>query len=39
MVDVMLNAFGGMIVLGVKPQMQKEFYATVNPYMRRMLKR
>jgi len=39
MVDVMLNAFGGMIVLGVKPQMQKEFYATVNPYMRRMLKK
>ena len=39
MVDVMLNAFGGMMVLGVKPQMQEEFYNSVNPYMRRMLKK
>ena len=39
MVDVMLNAFGGMMVLGVKPQMQEEFYSSVNPYMRRMLKK
>jgi SNF2 family DNA or RNA helicase len=39
MVDVMLNAFGGMMVLGVKPQMQDEFYNSVNPYMRRMLKK
>jgi len=39
MVDVMLNAFGGMMVLGVKPQMQDEFYKSVNPYMRRMLKK
>ena len=31
MVDVMLNAFGGMMVLGVKPQMQDEFYKSVNP--------
>lgn len=38
MVDVMLNAFGGMMVLGVKAQMQNEFYATINPRMRRMLK-
>jgi SNF2 family DNA or RNA helicase len=34
----MLNAFGGMMVLGVKPHMEDEFYATVNPRMRRMLK-
>jgi SNF2 family DNA or RNA helicase len=39
MVDIMLNAFGGMMVLGVKPAMQEEFYKSVNPYMRRMLKK
>ena len=39
MVDVMLNAFGGMMVIGVKPQMQDEFYKSINPYMRRMLKK
>lgn len=38
MVDIMLNAFGGMMVLGVKPHMQDEFYAAINPRMRRMLK-
>jgi SNF2 family DNA or RNA helicase len=38
MVNVMLNAFGGMMVLGVKPHMEEEFYATINPRMRRMLK-
>lgn len=38
MVDTMLNAFGGMMVLGVKPHMQSEFDATLNPRMRRMLK-
>ena len=38
MIDTMLNAFGGMMVLGVKPHMNDEFYATVNPRMRRMLK-
>lgn len=37
-VDTMLNAFGGMMVLGVKPHMQDEFYAAINPRMRRMLK-
>lgn len=37
-VDTMMNAFGGMVVLGVKPHMQEEFYATINPHMRRMLK-
>jgi SNF2 family DNA or RNA helicase len=39
MVDIMLNAFGGMIVIGVKPHMQDEFYKTINPHMRRMLKK
>ena len=38
MIDTMLNAFGGMLVLGVKPHMQDEFYKTINPHMRRMLK-
>ena len=38
MVDTMLNAFGGMMVLGVKPHMKDEFYAAINPRMRRMLK-
>lgn len=38
MVDTMLNAFGGMMVLGVKPHMQAEFDQTLNPRMRRMLK-
>lgn len=38
MVNVMLNAFGGMMVLGVKPHMEEEFYSAVNPRMRRMLK-
>ena len=38
MIDTMLNAFGGMMVLGVKPHMESEFQATINPRMRRMLK-
>lgn len=38
MVNTMLNAFGGMMVLGLKPHMEEEFHATVNPRMRRMLK-
>lgn len=38
MIDTMLNAFGGMLVLGVKPHMQDEFYRSINPHMRRMLK-
>lgn len=38
MVDTMLNAFGGMMVLGVKPHMQAEFDQTLHPRMRRMLK-
>jgi SNF2 family DNA or RNA helicase len=38
MIDTMMNAFGGMMVIGVKPHMQDEFYKTVNPRMRRMLK-
>jgi SNF2 family DNA or RNA helicase len=38
MINTMLNAFGGMMVLGVKPEMEQEFYAAINPRMRRMLK-
>lgn len=38
MIDTMMNAFGGMIVIGVKPHMTEEFYSAINPRMRRMLK-
>lgn len=38
MIDTMLNAFGGMMVIGVKPHMEQEFYSSINPRMRRMLK-
>lgn len=38
MVNTMLNAFGGLMVLGLKPHMESEFNATINPHMRRMLK-
>lgn len=38
-VDTMVNAFGGMMVIGVKAHMQDEFYASLNPRMRRMLKK
>ena len=37
-VDTMINAFGGMMVIGLKPTMSEEFYAGINPRMRRMLK-
>lgn len=37
-VNTMINAFGGMLVLGLKPEMENEFYAGINPRMRRMLK-
>lgn len=38
MVDTMLNAFGGLMVLGVKPHMEEEFQKTISHHMRRMLK-
>lgn len=38
MIDTMINAFGGMMVLGVKAHMEEEFYASINPRLRRMLK-
>jgi SNF2 family DNA or RNA helicase len=38
MIDTMINAFGGMMVIGVKPHMEQEFYGAINPRMRRMLK-
>ena len=37
-VNTMLNAFGGMMVLGLKPEKEAEFYSSINPRMRRMLK-
>lgn len=39
MVDMMSNAFGGTIVLGIKPTMDAEFFGALNPRMRRMLKK
>jgi SNF2 family DNA or RNA helicase len=38
MVNLMINAFGAPLVLGLKPEREEEFRQTVNPYMRRMLK-
>ncbi len=38
MIDTMSNAFGGLIVIGVKPMMNSEFFSALNPRMRRMLK-
>ena len=32
------NVFGALVVLGLKPAMEAEFYAGINPRMRRMLK-
>ena len=32
-VNTMLNAFGGMMVIGLKPTMTEEFYAGINPRM------
>ena len=37
-VNTMMNAFGGLMILGVKPAMESEFFAGINPRMRRMLK-
>lgn len=37
-INTMLNAFGGLVILGLKPGMEDEFYAGINPRMRRMLK-
>jgi len=37
-VNTMMNAFGGLMILGLKPAMESEFYAGINPRMRRMLK-
>jgi len=33
------NFFGGMLILGLQPQMQQEFFDILNPRMRRMLKK
>jgi SNF2 family DNA or RNA helicase len=38
MIDVMSNAFGGTVVLGIKPTMKAEFQAAIDSRMRRMLK-
>lgn len=33
------NAFGGTMILGLRPEMQQEFYDIINPRMRRMIKK
>lgn len=33
------NFFGGLLILGLQPQMQQEFFDILNPRMRRMLKK
>lgn len=38
MIETMQNAFGGLIVLGIRKGMENEFFAALNPRMRRMLK-
>lgn len=35
-IDTMLNAFGALMVLGIKPSMYEEFHASLKPVMRRM---
>jgi SWI/SNF-related matrix-associated actin-dependent regulator 1 of chromatin subfamily A len=37
-VNTFPNAFGALMVLGLKPAMETEFFAGINPRMRRMLK-
>ncbi len=37
-VNTMMNAFGGLMILGLKPAMETEFFAGIHPRMRRMLK-
>ena len=36
MLELMFNAWGGIIVNGIKPEMVNEFYAGLNPRFRRM---
>lgn len=38
MLEVSYNAFGAPTVIGVKPHMQEEFFASLDPRMRRMPK-
>lgn len=37
-VETQENYFGGVMILGLKPHMQEEFFSILNPGMRRMLK-
>lgn len=37
-VNIMFNAFGGMVVSGIKPEREAEFFASFHPRFRRMLK-
>ena len=37
-VNTFMNHFGALVILGLKPAMENEFYAGIHPRMRRMLK-
>ena len=37
-VNTYMNAFGALMILGLKPELETEFFAGINPRMRRMLK-
>lgn len=37
-VNTFMNHFGALVILGLKPEMESEFYAGIHPRMRRMLK-
>ncbi len=37
-VNTMMNAFGGLMILGLKADKEAEFFAGIHPRMRRMLK-
>lgn len=38
-VDIMYNAFGGVVVSGIRPQREEEFFRTFHPRFRRVLKK
>jgi SNF2 family DNA or RNA helicase len=38
MVDIMYNAFGGVVVSGIRPEREEEFFAGFHPRFRRVIK-
>lgn len=39
MLNTNTNAFGGLVIMGLKPEMEQEFRSSFEPRMRRMLKK